>query len=109
MIFKQKDSLSHQIQSLEQAIERTPPGRQRQLHEKDLAQLRAGLKGEEEAAYHIDFHLKDNPNWAVLHDLRLEWNDRVAQIDHLLIDRFLEFYVIESKSFRTKIRYVNGG
>jgi hypothetical protein len=25
------------------------------------------VRGEEQAAYHIDFHLKDNPNWAVIH------------------------------------------
>jgi hypothetical protein len=68
-----------------------------------------GEKGEQEAAYHIDFHLKDNPGWAVIHDLRIEWNGRVAQIDHLLIDRLLEIYVVESKSFRTKVRHANGG
>lgn len=35
----------------------------------------------------------------VLHDLRLECEGRVAQIDHLLINRFLEIYVCESKRF----------
>ncbi len=34
-----------------------------------------------------------------LHDLRLECECRVAQIDHLLINRFLEIYVCESKRF----------
>ena len=45
------------------------------------------MKGEQEAAYHIDFHLKDSQNWAVIHDLRVEWNGRGAQMDHLHIDR----------------------
>jgi hypothetical protein len=44
------------------------------------------LKGEKEAAYHIDFHLKDSRHWAVIRDMRVEWNKRVAQIDHLSID-----------------------
>ncbi len=35
----------------------------------------------------------------VLHDLRLECDGRVAQIDHLLMNRFLEIYVCESKRF----------
>lgn len=109
MILKQKDALDEQVQRLEHAIKGLGPGRERQRLEKDLAAIRAGAKGEEEAAYHIDFHLKDSPNWAVIHDLRIEWNGRVAQIDHLLIDRFLEVYVVESKSFRTKIRHANGG
>lgn len=108
MIFKQKDSLDGQLQYLEQALQRAP-GPERQRYEKELAQVRAGAKGEQETAYHIDFHLKPNPNWAVIHDLRLEWNGRVAQVDHLLIDRFLDIYVVESKSFRTKIRHANGG
>src|ERR1035437_1232721 len=109
MIFKQKDSLDDQIAALDKAVEHALPGRDRQRLEKDVALVRAGLKGEKEAAYHIDFHLKDSKNWAVIHDLRVEWNGRVAQIDHLLIDRFMEIFVVESKSFRTKIRHANGG
>jgi hypothetical protein len=35
----------------------------------------------------------------VLHDLRLQCDGRVAQIDHLLVNRFLEIYVCESKRF----------
>ncbi len=45
----------------------------------------------------------------MIHDLRVQCNGRVAQADHLLIDRFLEIYVVESKSFRTKIRHAYGG
>ncbi len=59
--------------------------------------VRSGIKGEEEAAYHINFALKDSKTWVAIHDLRLKCNGRVAQMDHLLIDRFLELYVIESK------------
>ncbi len=51
------------------------------------------------AAYEIDFHHKASRNWAVIHDLRLEYRGRVAQIDHLLINRWLEFWVCESKHF----------
>src|SRR5690606_15808502 len=40
---------------------------------------------------------------AVIHDLRLEINGRVAQIDHLLIGRMLEVYVLETKTFSTGI------
>lgn len=109
MIFKAKDSLDSRFQQLESALKQTSSAQERQRLEKDLAIMRAGLKGEQEAAYHINFHLKDTANWAVIHDLRLEWNDRVAQIDHLLLNRFMEIYVVESKSFRSKVRYANGG
>ena len=109
MIFKAKDPISDQLRELELALQRPLPDRDRQRLEKELAQRRAGLKGEEEAAYHINFHLRNPANWAVIHDLRIEWKGRTAQIDHLLISRLLEIYVVESKSFRTKVRYANGG
>ena len=32
----------------------------------------------------------------VLHDLRLEHGNQVAQIDHLLINRWMECYVLET-------------
>jgi hypothetical protein len=82
---------------------------ERSRFERDLALTLAGMDGEKEAAYYIDFHLKDSRNWMVIHDLRLEWDGRVAQIDHLIINRMLEMYVVESKNLKTKVRYQNGG
>lgn len=61
--------------------------------------IRAGSKGEREAAYEIDFHLRNSRDYAVIHDLRIEYEGRVAQIDHLVIDRNLRFWVLESKHF----------
>jgi hypothetical protein len=109
MIFKAKDTIEGQLHELELALQRRLPDRDRRRLEKELAQRRAGLKGEEEAAYHINFHLDNQPNWAVIHDLRIEWKGRTAQIDHLLISRLLEIYVVETKGFHTKVRYANGG
>jgi hypothetical protein len=67
--------------------------------DQEIRNIRAGAKGEAEAAYEIDFHHKLSRNWAVIHDLRVEYQGRVAQIDHLLINRFLDFWVCESKHF----------
>ncbi len=71
----------------------------RALIDKEIRNIRAGAKGEAEAAYEIDFHHKASRNWAVIHDLRIEHEGRVAQIDHLLISRWLEVWVCESKHF----------
>jgi len=71
----------------------------RALIDKEMRNIRAGAKGEAEAAYEIDFHHKASRNWAVIHDLRIEHQGRVAQIDHLLISRSLEVWVCESKHF----------
>jgi hypothetical protein len=35
----------------------------------------------------------------VIHDLRIEHRGRVAQIDHLLINRVLDIFVLESKNY----------
>jgi hypothetical protein len=109
MIFKAKDPISDQLRELELALQHPLPDRDRRHLEKELAQRRAGLNGEEEAAYHINFHMRDSANWAVIHDLRIEWKGRSAQIDHVIISRLLEIYVVESKSYHTKVRYANGG
>lgn len=77
---------------------------QQKAIEKEIRLLKAGIKGEEEAAYLIDFHFKGSKNNAVIHDLRLEINDRVAQIDHLLINRSLMVFVLETKHFNCGIK-----
>lgn len=65
----------------------------------EIRNISSGIKGEQDAAYEIDFHYGPSKNWAVIHDLRIEHKGRVAQIDHLLINRFLDFWVCESKRF----------
>lgn len=70
----------------------------------ELRKIHGGAKGEAEAAYEIDFHFGPSHNWAVIHDLRLEWRGRVAQIDHLLIGRALDVWVCESKHFSQGVK-----
>lgn len=77
--------------------------------DREIRNIRAGERSEETAAYFIDFDLKNSSNWAVLHDLRIEHKGRVAQIDHLLINRTLRFYVLESKSFTTRLKITEHG
>lgn len=67
--------------------------------EAELRRVQAGTRGEREAAYEIEFHFAANPNRMTIHDLRLEVEGRVAQIDHLIIDRLLGIWVCESKQF----------
>ena len=62
------------------------------------------LKHQRDSAYHLDFYFKESPDWAVLHDLRLEMGEHVAQIDHLLISRQLDIYVIESRYYNSDVK-----
>jgi len=53
---------------------------------------------EKDNAYYIDFRFKDNSKNILLHDIRIEHEGKVAQIDHIIINR-LGIEVLESKSF----------
>jgi hypothetical protein len=100
MLLKEKGSSDRAIQELE-AIAGQPGLSKDTLAkvEKELKTLKAGNRGESDSAYHIDFYYREKPNWAVIHDLRIEYGGNVAQIDHLMINRLLDFYVLESKSY----------
>lgn len=67
--------------------------------EREILNIKAGIRGEEEAAYEIKVHWGDSKNWMIIHDLRIEHEGLVAQIDHLLLNRFMEMWVCESKHF----------
>ena len=67
--------------------------------EQQLRNSQAGIRGEQEAAYEMKLHYGSSPNWMVLHDLRVEFDGMIAQIDHLVINRLLETWVCESKHF----------
>ena len=98
MIIKTSDERSHDVSALEALRLRSDlSGAQRKDVEKELIALRSGLKGEREAAYQIDFYCDSSDNYAVIHDLRIEHNGQVAQIDHLVIGRFLTGFVCETK------------
>ena len=45
----------------------------------------------------------------VIHDLRLKVNNRVAQIDHLLIHRTLNIFVLETKWLHSKMKITEQG
>lgn len=79
MVFKQKDSEEPHFRALELRIKQARDAKKRAGLQKTLNMQRAGVKGEKQSAYHIDFLLKDSPNWAVIHDLRIELHGRVAQ------------------------------
>lgn len=43
--------------------------------------------------------LRDGQNTAVLHDLRLVLGEEVAQIDHLVFNRLMDFILVETKCY----------
>jgi hypothetical protein len=108
MLIKKIDDHAEELAQLER-LAKPGAGQYSKYASKDLAIRKAGIKGEAESAYLIDFYYADSPNWAVIHDLRLELNGRTAQIDHLLINRWMECYVLESKHFNSGIKITEDG
>ena len=42
--------------------------------EQEIKNIQAGLKGEREAAYEMDFTYGASKNWMLIHDLRIEFS-----------------------------------
>lgn len=78
--------------------------RQKEWLDDELNRVRRGIEGERDAAFYIDSYLKGSQNNAVIHDLRLEVEGEVAQIDHLFFNRLLHFVLIETKCFNGDLR-----
>lgn len=102
MLIKSADDKESQIAILKNLLshERVPPEK-RHLIERELRNLSIGVATERQAAFEIDFYAARSKNLFVIHDLRLEISGRVAQIDHLLMNRAFEVFVLETKTFST--------
>ena len=104
MIIKRMDSKEQEIAELETFLKGKLKPSQRSRIERELKTMKSGIQGEKDSAYYIDFYFGDSKNWAVIHDLRLEHKGQAAQIDHLLMNRFFDIYVLESKNYSYKLK-----
>lgn len=109
MLIKKRDNHDADVENLRRLLECDVTAKQRFLIEREIKCLSSGARGEESSAYYMEFRYKDNENGAVIHDLRLEHNGFVAQIDHLLINRILDIYVLESKNYYYGIKITPEG
>jgi ssDNA-binding Zn-finger/Zn-ribbon topoisomerase 1 len=110
MIIKNADNKADALATLEQLLNHpgVTPAQQKAV-QKELNILRAGIKGENEARYLIDFSFQNSANNVVIHDLRLDIDGRVAQIDHLVINRSLMTFVLETKHFNGGVKINDSG
>jgi hypothetical protein len=102
MLIKSADSKELQITILQNLLvhDRVSAEKKQQI-DRELRSLSIGIATERKAAFEIDFYFTPSKNVFVIHDLRLEVGGRVAQIDHLLMNRAFEVYVLETKTFST--------
>ena len=100
MIIKSADDKQPQLEILDRLLNHPDADattKKRIIQE--IRNIQAGIRGESEASYEMKVHYGESKNWMIINDLRIEHGDLVAQIDHLLINRFLEVWVCESKNF----------
>jgi hypothetical protein len=109
MIIKERDSRENEIRELKKLLELPITPKQRFLIERELRALKKGVSGEDDSAYYINFYYGSSKNWAVIHDLRIEYEGQVAQIDHVMIGRMLDIFVLESKNYSYGIRINDKG
>jgi hypothetical protein len=105
MLIKTADDKSKRITLLE-SLQDSPKldARQKAWARDELVRLRRGIQGERDAAHYLDNYFADGKNYAVIHDLRLVDGEDTAQIDHLVIGRAFEFYLLETKNFNGSLR-----
>lgn len=97
MIIKPTDE-SHDIAELERLLALHP--NRADVIGTELKKLRAGRSEELNVAHHLDRDFGSSRISVILHDLRFEYRGQVFQIDHLIINQFLMFYLLETKSAR---------
>ncbi len=100
MILKHADDKSKRL-ALLQELQNSPVLDQRQKRwlREELVRLREGVKGEKESAFFLDQYFKGAENHVLLHDLRISFEGDVAQIDHLIFNRGIGAYLIETKNY----------
>ena len=100
MIIKSADDKSKRL-ALLQDLQQSPmlDARQKEWLRDELRRCKTGIEGEKAAAFYLDGHYKDSQNNVLLHDLRLQVDGEVAQIDHLVINRTGYIVLIETKNY----------
>lgn len=100
VLLKTADDKSKRLNLLED-LQRSAmlDARQKKWLREELMRLRKGLQGEKESAYFLDQYFKGGENHVVLHDLRFVVDGDVAQIDHLVINRGIGMYLLETKNY----------
>lgn len=100
MLLKSADDKSKRLALLEE-LQRSPvlDTFQKKWVYDQLMRLKKGIQGERDSAHYIDNYFKHNENHVILHDLRFVVDEEVAQIDHLIINKMMGIYLLETKNY----------
>jgi hypothetical protein len=104
MLIKTADDKQPVIAGLEAQLERPHfDAGMRARIDHEIRLVSAGWRAERDAGHQIESHFGSSRNYATLHDLRIELDGQVAQVDHLVISRLLQMWVCDSKSYHSGV------
>lgn len=103
MILKQADDKQGDIDILHNLAARASSTRQRSDIQSEIDNIVAGMRGEADASYYLDQEFRHREDVVVIHDLRIEEEGDIAQIDHIVINRRRQAIVLETKALKAEI------
>ncbi len=109
MILKQADDKQADIDILHNLAGQASSTRQRTDVQSEIDNIVAGMRGEQDASYYLDQEFRHREDAIVIHDLRIEEEGDVAQIDHLVISRRRQAFVLETKALKATISCNDAG
>lgn len=109
MLIKDRDPAQTAIAQLKELLSLNLSATKKFLIERELKRLNSQGSGGKTAAHFINFYCADCPDWAIIHDLKIECNGFATHIDHLLINQFLDIHLFESRSYNDTIKITAEG
>jgi hypothetical protein len=109
MLIKDRDPAEKAVEQLKDLLSLNLSSSKRFLIERELKRLKPSENGGRTPVHFINFYWADCPDWAVIHDLKLESNGFATHIDHILINKFLEIHLFESRNYHNSIKIAADG
>ncbi len=109
MIIKDRDPAEKAVAQLKDLLSLDLSSTKRFLIERELKRLMPNGNGGKTASHFINFYCGDCPDWAIIHDLKIESNGFATHIDHILINKFLDIHLFESRSYNDNIKITADG
>ena len=109
MLIKDRDPCENAVAQLTDLLSLDIGAAKKFLVERELKRLNPQGNGSHSPSHFINFYCEECPDWAIIHDLKIESNGFAAHIDHLLINKFLDIHLFESRSYNDNIKITADG
>ena len=109
MIIKDRDPAENAVEQLTDLLSLDLSAAKKFLIERELKRLSPQKNGSHSPAHFINFYCEECPDWAIIHDLKIESNGFAVHIDHLLINKYLDLHLFESRNYNDNIKITANG